>query len=370
MARDAQSRITVGVMTGTSLDGIDACAVRVHGHGMTMRAEHLGFASIPLGELAVPLRAMADDEPLPASMVASLRRLLGERCAEAVAALPLDDPVDLVAVHGQTVHHAPPESWQLIDPFPIANRFRCRVASDLRGLDRAAGGRGAPITPMADWVLHRGPEARVIVNLGGFINCTILPEEGNDSPRSEVDGFDVCPCNHLLDAVARLALDAPYDDGGTLAQSGTACLSHLELIARHLRGMDGRSRSLGSGDECTEFVPDVLHAIGPADAAATFCAAIAACLQSTLEDCPAETLLLAGGGTRNAALVRAIEERTEPTRSVGRLPHGDEREAASMAVLAALAEDGVPITLPGITGRGTSGIRDGLWCLPESDQTP
>ncbi|MEE2719777.1 MAG: anhydro-N-acetylmuramic acid kinase, partial [Planctomycetota bacterium] len=252
----------------------------------------------------------------------------------------------------------------------IADRFRCRVASDLRGLDRAAGGRGAPITPMADWVLHRGPEARVIVNLGGFINCTILPEEGNDSPRSEVDGFDVCPCNHLLDAVARLALDAPYDDGGTLAQSGTACLSHLELIARHLRGMDGRSRSLGSGDECTEFVPDVLHAIGPADAAATFCAAIAACLQSTLEDCPAETLLLAGGGTRNAALVRAIEERTEPTRSVGRLPHGDEREAASMAVLAALAEDGVPITLPGITGRGTSGIRDGLWCLPESDQTP
>ena len=370
MTHDAQSRIIVGIMTGTSLDGIDACAMRVHGRGMAMAHEYLGFASVPLLDLSEPLRALADDEPMPASTVATLRRRLGERCGDAVAAIELRERIDLIAVHGQTVHHAPPESWQLIDPFPLAHRFTCRVACDLRGLDRTAGGRGAPITPVADWILHRGEEPRVIVNLGGFINCTVLPEEHHDAPRRSIHGFDVCPCNHLLDAVARLALDAPYDDGGTLAMSGTVCLPKLELIARHLNGMDGRSRSLGSGDECVEFVPDVLHAIGPADAAATFCAAIASCLQSALRDCPAETLLLAGGGTRNAALVRAIEERMGQAMNVGRLPHGDEREAASMAVLAALAEDGQPITLTGVTGRGETSVQDGLWCRPRTDQTP
>ncbi|MAA52584.1 MAG: hypothetical protein CMJ41_06105 [Phycisphaerae bacterium] len=370
MTRDPQSRIIVGIMTGTSLDGIDACAMRVHGHAMAMRTEYLGAASIPLLELTGPLRALADDEPVPASTVATLRRRLGERCGDAVAAIGLRAPIDLIAVHGQTVHHAPPESWQLIDPFPIAHRFSCRVACDLRGLDRTAGGCGAPITPVADWILHRGKESRVIVNLGGFINCTVLPDDQHDAPRGSIRGFDVCPCNHLLDAVARIALDAPYDDGGTLGLSGTVCLPKLELIVRHLDGMDGGSRSLGTGDECVEFVPDVLHAIGPADTAATFCAAIASCLQSALRECPAENVLLAGGGTRNAALVRAIEERMGQTMNVGRLPHGDEREAASMAVLAALAEDGEPVTLPGVTGRGETSVRDGLWCGPRTDQTP
>ena len=75
MTRDPRSRIIVGIMTGTSLDGIDACAMRVHGHAMAMRTEYLGAASIPLLELTGPLRALADDEPVPASTVATLRRL-------------------------------------------------------------------------------------------------------------------------------------------------------------------------------------------------------------------------------------------------------------------------------------------------------
>jgi 1,6-anhydro-N-acetylmuramate kinase len=364
MPNTGPTRIAVGIMTGTSLDGIDACALQLRGRGLDMTADHLGFASIPLGELADPLRALAEDEPMPASMIAHLRRRLGECCGDAIDALALQDGIDLVAVHGQTVHHAPPESWQLIDPFPIAQRFQARVASDLRGLDRATGGQGAPITPLADWILHRDDAEQVIVNLGGFINCTVLPGREQDDPLAAIRGFDVCPCNHLLDTVARLALEKPYDDGGALAMSGNACLEQLELISHHLKAMNAESRSLGSGDECIEFVPDVLQGIGPADAAATFCAAIASTLDSALSTCSAEAMLLAGGGTRNAALVGAISERIGDRMTVGRLDHGDEREAASMAVLGALAEDGVPITLHAVTGRGATGARDGCWVEP------
>ena len=363
MTHHAPSRTAVGIMTGTSLDAVDACALRLHGHGLDMTVEHLGFGSHPLGDLIEPLRALANDEPAPASTIASLRRRLGECCRDAVTSLDLRDDIDLIAVHGQTVHHAPPDSWQLIDPFPIAQRFKTRVVSDLRGLDRAAGGEGAPITPLADWILHRTDASQAIVNLGGFINCTLLPSSTDDDPTRKIRGFDICPCNHLLDTVARLALDTPYDDGGQLAISGTACLEQLQLITAHLRSLHEQCRSLGSNDDCIEFVPDILQAIGPADAAATFCAAIGMTVASVIANHPTDIIRLAGGGTRNAALRTAIEANCGEHALIESLPHGDEREAASMAVLGALAEDGIPITLPQVTGREHTHVLDGTWVL-------
>lgn len=367
MSNTSSSRTAVGIMTGTSLDAVDVCGLQLQGHGLGMMAEYLGHASLPLGTLAAPLRSLAEDHPMPASLIAELRRTLGELCGEAVASLNLDS-IDLIAVHGQTVHHSPPESWQLIDPFPIAQRFHARVATDLRGLDRAAGGSGAPITPVADWILHRGDTRRAIVNLGGFINCTILPPNESSDPMQHIQGFDICPCNHLLDTVARIAIGMPYDDGGALALSGSPCMEQVQPITHHLLSLHSESRSLGSGDECITFVPDILHAIGPADAAATFCAAIGATLAAVLPPTTAEVMLLAGGGTRNAALVEAITTLNNDEIAIGQLAHGDEREAASMAVLAALAEDHVPITLPQITGRERTHVRDGTWVLDHKDQ--
>lgn len=361
MTQSDQSRIAVGIMTGTSLDALDACALHVHGHGLDMTTEQIGFISHPLDELGDSLRAIAADEPTPASVIAARQRALGERCRDAIQALQLGPHIDLIAVHGQTVHHAPPDSWQLIDPFPIAQHFGTRVVSGLRGLDRAAGGEGAPITPLADWILHRTDTTQTIVNLGGFINCTILPAQGHEDPMQAIAGFDVCPCNHLLDTIARLALDAPYDDGGRLALSGNACLEQLQMITAHLCSLHEQNRSLGSDDDCIEFVPDILQSIGAADASATFCAAIAATLTSALAAHPAEIVRLAGGGTRNAALTQAITAGLGEHAMVEPLHHGDEREAASMAVLGALADDDVPITLPQVTGRNRTHVRDGTW---------
>ena len=128
----------------------------------------------------------------------------GKPARDEVLHAALEARADLVVAHGQTVFHAPPASWQLLNAAPIARAVRAPVVFDLRQADLAAGGQGAPITPLADWIMLRahGPAAagRAIVNLGGFCNVTILP---SGAGPEGVRGMDVCPCNHLLDGVAR-----------------------------------------------------------------------------------------------------------------------------------------------------------------------
>ncbi len=359
MPSQVKSRIAVGVMTGTSIDAVDACALHLHGHGLEMIAEPLGHASIPLGELAQPLRTLADDEPMRASRIARLRRMLGEACGEAIAAIGLEHAIDLIAVHGQTVHHAPPESWQMIDPFPLAHRFNARIVTDLRGLDRAAGGQGAPITPLSDWILYRHPHARAIVNLGGFINCTFLPPAEAGDPLALVRGADICACNQVLDAIARLGMNCPFDEDGMAASAGTSIPALAEDLHARLEGQRTMGRSLGSGDECLDWVETALGQHDAGDAAASACTAIASCLAAAIKTHDVHQARLAGGGTRNQCLVSCLQEALGVDTDL--LDEGMEREAASMAVLGALAEDGIPITLAHITARNDTGSMHGCW---------
>ena len=358
------SRIAVGVMTGTSIDAIDACAIELDGHGLEMSAKELGHASQPLGELSEPMRRLACDEPMQASEIARLRRLLGEACGEAIAAIGLESDIDLIAVHGQTVHHAPPDSWQLIDPFPLAHRFKARIVSDLRGMDRAAGGQGAPITPLSDWILYRRPHPVAIVNLGGFINATFLPGSDVTDPLQHVQGADICACNQVLDAIARLGLDQPYDEGGSRAMAGASDPELVDGLHALLEAQRTGGRSLGSGDECLDWVRATLEHHDAGDAAASAAAAIAACLAAGIKGHDTREVLLAGGGTMNRCLVSCIQESLGV--DVDLLDDGMEREAAAMAVLGALAEDGIPITLAHITGRGETSCMHGSWVA----QTP
>ena len=169
------SRRIVGCMTGTSMDAIDVALVAVDGHGLGMRASVQRCATHPLGSLAGPLRRLSFLEPASAGQIATLARDLALCHVTARGKLVRDEPIDLIAVHGQTIFHAPPVSWQLLAPAPIAEAFRVPVVFDLRAADLAAGGQGAPITPLADFVLFRDDaETRAIVNLGGFANYTIL----------------------------------------------------------------------------------------------------------------------------------------------------------------------------------------------------
>jgi len=405
MASRTQTRLIFGAMTGTSIDGIDIAAVRVAGRGVRMRATLVAQAHAPLGELAQRLRAAQRQEPLTAGAFTALARDL------AIAHLPPlrelarahGDP-DLVVLHGQTLFHQPPLSLQLIDTSVVAQDLGCDVVSNLRAADLAAGGQGAPITPLCDWMLFRARKGwRVIVNLGGFSNATIIPPEPSfDSPSNSpsnspsdspstppsptpsatlrtqwiatVRGFDLCLCNQLLDHLARTRLNIPFDQDGRHAAAGRVVASGSDPVQALLDQQRRSGRSLGTVDEIVTQCANHLLALTPDDALASATNAIAqtiarAILETLSANGDARTaprgrqlkVLVAGGGVKNAALMAALRRfipgSVETTDASG-VP-ADARETMAMALLGALADDGDSITLPAVTGRKLIRTRDG-----------
>ncbi|MEM1422626.1 MAG: anhydro-N-acetylmuramic acid kinase [Planctomycetota bacterium] len=352
-------RYAIGCMTGTSLDGLDAVLVEAEGEGLGLRVRVVDHASADLGTIGAGLRALCEGEPTSAHGFARLATELGALHASVVGGMLDRTGVvpSVCALPGQTVVHAPPISMQMIDPWPVALRLGCPVVHDLRGADVAAGGQGAPITPIADWVLFRSEdEGRVIVNLGGFCNVTTLPAA---CTPDGVGGFDVCACNQLLDACARVGLGRAYDEGGEAGLGGTPEPTVVDELLERLRAQSVGGRSLGSGDALAGWAEARAAMDGP-DLVAS-----AACAVGTMigERVRAHgSIVLAGGGSLNAALVRAIEAVAGPTVTTAVFGVGvQQREAACVAVLGLLALDGVVYTRGSITGRERELRCEGSW---------
>ncbi|MHC4996812.1 MAG: anhydro-N-acetylmuramic acid kinase [Planctomycetota bacterium] len=366
-------RLAIGCMSGTSLDAIDAVLVRIEGEGLSMRANLLATASHPLGDLGVDLSKVAFGAAATAQQITGLALRLGQAHVEVIEDLlscggARTDPISLIAVHGQTLYHAPPLSLQLINPAPIANTFHAPVGYDFRAADLAAGGQGAPITPLADYILFGHPnEQRAIVNLGGFINYTYVPKR-SDNPSNDlpdIRGRDLCACNQLLDAIARHGLNQPYDKDGRAAASGKP---HPDLTSTIFQLLDTQARagrSLGSGDELNDRAIRALNDHTPHDLASSACVAIAQVLAAQFS--PGIRLILAGGGAKNTTLVQAIQNHLAGTLSLSDSIEAEAsidveyREAMAMAVLGALSRDGVPITLPQVTGCPSPAPLAGCW---------
>lgn len=355
-------------MTGTSIDGLDAALVRVVGSGLDLQATLVRGASRPLGALARRLRAAADQKRLAADEFRRLAHALAATHVQTIRQLFTEHArrIDLIAVHGQTLFHEPGMSFQLLDPWPIAAAFGRPVVFDLRGADTAGGGSGAPITPLADHLLFRDRvEKRAIVNLGGFINVTVLPpSRGGRADRASLRSIragDVCPCNHLLDAIARRRFGRPYDAGGRRAMKGAIHEPALAALFAILDASARRGRSLGTGDEATAWISR-FNAPG-ADLARTACVAIARTVAGSIGR--VDRVLVGGGGVHNAALThelaRAIHAPVEPTDAHG--TPAAYREAVAMAVLGALAQDRVPLTLVQATGVQRP-MNAGAWIIP------
>jgi anhydro-N-acetylmuramic acid kinase len=376
------SRNVVGCMTGTSMDAIDAALVTVHGAGLQMRVAVRRCATQPLGSLVAPLHQLASLEPMSAGRIAKLARDLAFRHVTAVRKLTSQERVDLIAVHGQTVFHAPPVSWQLLVPAPIADAFQVPVVFDLRAADLAAGGQGAPITPLADYVLFRHDvETRAIVNLGGYANYTllpgrsVLPHDAQEDWVRAIRGGDICVCNQLLDAVARDLFGQPFDEGGQLAATGEVRSDLRDSLVGLLRGQGQMGRSLGTGDELGGWIDEHRGRHPGEDLARSACEVLAIAVSDTIAEVaqrygfsPVNRVLLAGGGLKNRVLTAAFQRHSQaevgPTDDFG-VP-ASHREAAAMAVLGALCQDGVPITLPHVTGVREPAPLAGAWICPSS----
>jgi 1,6-anhydro-N-acetylmuramate kinase len=382
------TRIVLGAMTGTSLDGIDIVLAKIEGKGLAIRASIAAHASVPLGNLVPKLRAAAEQEPFSAGAFAALAMELGEFYAVHAATLCAQTGLhpSVACVHGQTIFHRPPLSWQIINPYPIAHALKCPVVSDLRGADLAEGGQGAPLTPLADWLLFRADRPRAIVNLGGFANASFLPAAATHSAPTAaaavdtVTGADLCACNQLLDRAARLVLKAPYDANGSTAGRGTPNPSAVQEISERLSIAattiaTANHRSLGTGDEAWECLSTWTQRLSGTDLLASLAQAIGTTIGGTvgnhLRAHPSQPgqspqIVLAGGGAHHAPLAGAIAAAAGveviSSDHVG-VPLGL-REALAWAVLGALAADGQCATLPAVTGRRGKVLADGLWCFP------
>lgn len=373
--RDPSIRLVAGCMTGTSLDGLDVSLVEVCGEGLAMRAKLIGTVSAGLDELADVLAPMAEGRPHTPVEYRRAARRLGELHAQALEQLcreflPADGRLSLIAAHGQTIWHAPDMgvSWQLLDPQPIVRRLGVPVCFDLRQADLIAGGQGAPITPISDWVMFRHPDRdRLIVNLGGISNVTYLPAGG--SPK-QVRGADIGPCNLLIDGVVRRLYPARrFDTDGRIAKDGRIDLEIFGLIERHPAIQSLATRSLGREDFTDSWISDLVDKLSgrltPADIVASVVDTVARLIaRSPLAK--AQDVVLAGGGARNPVLAGRLREHLAGQAVVLSDELGvpvEARESAGFAVLGALSRDGVPISLPQITGANDPGMA-GHWVFP------
>ena len=337
---------TIGLMSGTSLDGVDAAYLETDGE----RVGRIGKAlTLPYDDrLRADLRRLLDlapgldaDDPL----VLDAEERLTRRHVEAVRAL--GEPAELIGFHGQTILHAPDRrrTWQIGDAELLARETGAAVAFDFRSADVAAGGEGAPLVPVFHAALAEGMEKPLaVLNIGGVANVTWIGEDGT------LVAFDTGPGNGPLDDWAWQHTGERFDRDGALALAGAADGELLERLAAHPFFTRIGPKSLDRLDFAS--VLRGVNALSPADGAATLAAFTARAVALARLPEPPRRWLVCGGGRHNPAIMRALREAlpapVDPVDAVGW--NGDALEAQCFGLLAARVLRGLPITFPGTTG--------------------
>ena len=366
------ARLVVGLMSGTSADGIDAVLTRITGFGLNTKVEQLGFYFQPFDDATrQAILDICGGESGGTREVCLLSTHLGRLYADAVRELLTRtgvERIDLIGCHGQTVWHIPEETpylgttirgtLQIGDPSYLAEGFGCPVVSDFRVRDMAAGGLGAPLVPYTEFLLYRSETEDVALqNIGGIGNVTLLPA---GCQLSEVTAFDTGPGNMVMDALVSLLTGGKqsYDDGGRLAATGKVVPALLDwmlddpYLAKQPPKTTGREYyGKAYVEKLLSFrdypLVDVL-----ATATAFTAESIALSLRRFSPRMPAR-LVVGGGGSRNPTLLRFMQEALPECKVQIQEDLGldsDAKEAVAFAILANEALFGVSNNAPSATG--------------------
>ena len=370
--RERNPRTVIGLMSGTSCDGVDVACASIERLEEGVQFELLAFSEVPFpGDLRERLLALAEVETSRMDHLCAANfdlarfyvEAIRQTCAHGDLAL---DCIDLIGSHGQTVHHLPEAgaTLQIGEPSVLAEAFRVPVVADFRPADLAAGGQGAPLVPYVDYLLLRDVgKGRAVQNLGGIGNVTYLPP---GCAAEEVVAFDTGPANMVIDGVVQNLTGGRQacDHDGRMAAQGRV---DGELV-RQMLTMPFFQRpppkSTGREDFGAGFIDCFLRTgeargLAPDDLVASASALTVESMALGYERFlktrgPIDEIILSGGGALNPTLVKWIRERfSDGSRVVLSDDYGlpvPAKEAICFAVLANETIDGRPNNLPSATG--------------------
>ena len=372
----------IGLMSGTSVDGVDAAIVEVAGTGFNIQVTFLAGETYPYPvELREQILAVCGDQPLSMAELAALDDAIAAEFAQAALKIQSGQPpADLIASHGQTVFHRPPKpsvtgrsdalalgySLQLGRGAAIARLTGIPTMSNFRAADIAAGGQGAPLVPPIDVALLSHPSHhRCVQNIGGIGNLTYLPpwDKTTEAFPEQVRGWDTGPGNTLIDlAVQHFSQGTrTYDAEGSWAALGTPCSPLVEHWLQQPFFQQPPPKSTGRELFGVAYLKQCLadaegYHLSPADFLATLTELTAASIvysyRKFLPQFPDE-VLVCGGGSRNLYLKQRLQHylgtATLLTTDQAGI-HGDFKEAIAFAVLGFWRYHGTPGNLPAVTG--------------------
>lgn len=367
------SKLVCGIMSGTSLDGIDVAIVHIENSGINTKATLTAFNTYPYPPLLREELAALQQSP-DLGLLTRANMALGMHFAWAVKRLCDESGIalrrlDLIGSHGQTIHHAPePQTclgvsahgtMQIGDPSVIAIETGIITVGDFRVADCAVGGHGAPLIPAVDYLLFRHDLVnRILVNIGGIANVSILQA---GYTMNEVRGFDTGPGNMVIDAMCALFYDEAYDRDGKHALAGHVSKTLLDKLLSHVYFSLPTPKSTGRELFGAEFLEHVL-ALAPRlshdDVIATVTALTAhsiadACRTAFPADHHVDEVIISGGGAHNPVIMDGLR-RALPTAIIRTTTElgipVDAKEAIGFALLANETIHEHPTNIPAVTG--------------------
>ena len=360
--KDKKTRLCMGLMSGTSLDGIDAVMVRITGHGIQTEINEEKFKTYPYpSKVRQRLLEIVENNTLCIEEVCKMNFLLGNLFADAALKLinecgytPAD--IDLIGSHGQTLWHAPVKenylgfdissTLQLGEGAVIAEKTKSLTISDFRVRDVAAGGQGAPLVPYTEYLLYGGKEHNVcLLNLGGIANITILEK---DAPLSKLIAFDTGPANMLIDKAVSILTGGihTYDKDGEMASAGKFSADLFSFICENDNyTFSPPPKTTGREKYSASYVSKILnyakwHAISDNDVIRTLSEYTAWTVAYSIEHyspVKIDTLIVNGGGASNPAIMAALKEKCRGCTVMTGWQAGinpDAKEATAFAILA------------------------------------
>ncbi len=366
-----KSKLACGIMSGTSLDGIDVAIATISGIGLTTKIELVAAKTYPYPKEILDKIKLATQNESKVKDISSLNFELGRLYAKLVLDLCESlkiqtTSLSFIASHGQTVYHQGeasdghnPSTLQLGSGSVIAGLTKTTVVSDFRVADMIAGGQGAPLVPFVDYILlSKKEQTRIIQNIGGISNVTILP--GDQNPKN-VYAFDTGPGNMMINYVAEKFFNLAYDASGKLAAKGHMIKPLFDTIIAHpfLEKLPPKScgrEEFGSAYTKAVIEPYITH--DPLDIMHTVtCATAQTMIDSikkfVLNKHHVDELLISGGGIHNQFLIHYIKKAVPNIKVLSTDEIGlssDFKEALAFIVLANQTLYEEPSNLPSATG--------------------